>query len=154
MNIIYDALNKVDDSISKNDPAPKQNKPHFRPGFLYIFIICLGLFTGNVVFPLIHRNHQITSPFVPVANTNTTVSPRPANLQVTNPPPAPAIVPEPVLVLNGVFFEQGKKGYALINNRIAQVGDKIEGAKIKEISLNGVEVEFGGKTIKLTSPSK
>ena len=86
----------------------------------------------------------------------------PVSAPVKQIPPPAAITPEvpanaipdtePAFVLNGVFFEQGE-GYALINNKIVRIGDEIEHAKVKEIKITGVEIEFEGKTIKLLSPS-
>ncbi|MFA5095818.1 MAG: hypothetical protein WC478_00555 [Candidatus Omnitrophota bacterium] len=157
MSIIYDALKKVQHKISGEKPAQlpdaapqplseKIERPKINPLLIYIFIISLGLVAGNFAYKYFSR------PKAPApVQRNKVITP------ALQPPPAalksalPAAEP-PALVLNGVFFEQGA-GFALINNRIARMGDEIEGAKVKEITMEGVTLEFGGKTIKLLSPS-
>ena len=42
-----------------------------------------------------------------------------------------------MLVLNGIFFSQ-EEGYALVNNHIVKVGDKVGGALVKRIDVNEV----------------
>jgi len=166
MSIIYDALKKVQKNIGKENPAQPETPPpavkakaKINPLLIYVFVVCLGLALGNFAYKLFSQpKNMAPAKNEPVATRSKT--PAPASAPVTlapavNPetsvtPPAPK--PEPTLVLNGVFFEQGE-GYALINNKIVRLGDEVSSAKVKEITINGVELEFEGKTIKLRSPS-
>ena len=52
-------------------------------------------------------------------------------------------------MLNGIF-SSSEKSYALINNQIARVGDKISGAVIKKITSEEVLFDFEGSEIKLS----
>lgn len=132
------------------------------PLFIYILVICLGLFLGNYAYN--HFNLKDKMAFGKtgrVAIKSTATAPvGPAVKQIMPPPSAvtPEVAPntvpnpEPTLALNGVFFEQGQS-YALINNKIVQVGNVVDGAKVKEIGITGVELEYEGKIIRLLSPS-
>ena len=51
-------------------------------------------------------------------------------------------------VLNGTFFSENQ-GYALINNKIVKDGDTVDGAVVKRVGLDEVELEQDGKTVKL-----
>ena len=152
---------------SKNSQELNQTqiKPKFKIIYLYIFVICLGLFIGNFAFNHFLYPKIIATPKKEISNQIKQSNPP---LTVNQIPPAviintadsekpvvvpePAVVPEPVLVLNGVFFEKDF-GYALINNQIVKTGDTINQAKIKMISLDGVELDFFGKKIKLSKPT-
>lgn len=52
------------------------------------------------------------------------------------------------LNLNGVFIS-GEEVYALINNRVLRVGDVIEGATVKRITQDTVELEYADSIITL-----
>lgn len=162
MSIIYDALKKVQNNTDNNKAQEKIEivKPvraKTNPLLIYILVICLGLVLGNYAYNYFGLQKKSVPPLSAQPKAAT---PIPAPVKQIAPPAA--ITPdapvaslsnsEPALVLNGVFFEQGE-GYALINNKIVRVGDKIENAKVKEIALSGVELEFEGKVIKLLSPS-
>jgi len=54
------------------------------------------------------------------------------------------------LDLNGVFYS-GNEAYALMNNQIIKVGDIIEGAVVKRISLEGVELEKEGQFVQIST---
>ncbi len=56
----------------------------------------------------------------------------------------------PLLVLNGTFLSDGEE-FAIINNQIVKAGDEIEGAAVKKISVNSVELEFSGRALRITS---
>jgi type II secretory pathway component PulC len=155
LSIIYDALKRIDkpkenNAIGEKAASPAANKKN-KTILLYVLIILVGLFLGNLVFSLITRpkikTPQITkepkasSQNLPVASAKTTAE------EI----PAPSATPS--LVLNGVFFEKNK-GYALINNRILYAGEQIEGATVKEITLNKVNLDFDGKTITLNNLSR
>ena len=73
------------------------------------------------------------------------VSPVPPAPQVVEPPPAP---PKPALVLNGVATGGGNP-FALINNRVVEKGEEIEGYVLQEIFEKKVILEKEGKTLEL-----
>lgn len=56
----------------------------------------------------------------------------------------------PLLVLNGTFLSDGEE-FAIINNQIVKTGDEIDGAAVKRIRANNVELEFDGKPLYITS---
>jgi len=56
----------------------------------------------------------------------------------------------PLLVLNGTLLSDGEK-FAIINNQIVKMGDEIDGAVVKRITVNAVELEFAGKPLSITS---
>jgi len=170
LGIIQNFLNKLKGRGSKSNPAqaqelsPAQAKPKFRIIYLYILVVCLGLFIGNLAFthylyPKITTQIKKEKPAqtkqnIPIALAKETTPPLLVNPVTTSEPlptpaPEPEIIPAPVLVLTGVFFEKNF-GYAIINNQIVKTGDTISQAKVKQISLEGVELEFDGKIIKLT----
>ncbi len=159
MSIIYDALQKVQKNINKQTTPPQPQAPKgtspakakTKPFLIYILVVCFGLALGNFAYNFLnHKPKKIISgtsslaPLKQAAVTQTDSSEEPANPNAT--------LSEPTLVLNGVFFEQGD-GYALINNKIVRPGEEIEHAKVKEITIDGVTLDFNGKIIKLSSPS-
>lgn len=155
MSIIYDALKRVEKSASgttadrdrlKTNPP---NKP--KPILVFILVILSALFAGNITYYLLmHPKRKPTPPPAPVI----AIPAKPPEPLVNEEKPvAPLPAPDPTLTLSGVFFQHGK-GYALINNRILEAGDKIEGATIKEISLEKVALDFEGRIITLTNSSR
>lgn len=54
----------------------------------------------------------------------------------------------PSFVLNGIFFSEDG-GYALINNQVIREGDLIDGALVKNISRDCVELDSQGEVIKI-----
>ncbi len=156
---------------SPKDKRP-QTKPKIKTYLLYVFTACLGLFIANIFFGfLTHLKVSATGqqPKLPrvVREPHLNLSggvlqQGPASnlesLQSTEPPPSfqvPAVkkgLPAS-LVLNGIFFSEDE-GYALINNQIAKVGDVIDGATVKRINSDEVELESAGSTIKLTTRSR
>ena len=89
-----------------------------------------------------------TSPSPPLAPETAlapSVLPTPPAPQVVEPPPAP---PKPTLILNGVATGGGNP-FALINNRIVEKGEEIEGYVLKEIFEKKVILEKEGKTLEV-----
>jgi hypothetical protein len=43
----------------------------------------------------------------------------------------------------------GEKGTAIINDRVVEIGDQVDGATVKDITLNTVVLETEDKTITL-----
>ena len=68
--------------------------------------------------------------------------------------PLPNSPTKPRFLLNGIFASDKFTTYALINNQIAKVGDRIDGALVKRINQDSVELESESKSIILTSESK
>jgi len=155
LSIIYDALKKVEKTNGKNSQEingnRSNNKP--RPALIIIFLVLLIIFGFNLINNLSKRpKAKPALPSVTMAEPAKELLPsvpevKPETLK------KPAQAQEPVLNLNGIFFEK-KKGYALINNQILSVKDTIEGARVKEIGLNKVVLEFEGREITLNSYSK
>lgn len=155
MSIIYDALKKVEKTNGKNSQEGNGNRPNNkpRPALIIIFLVLLIIFGFNLINNLSKRpKAKPALPSVTMAEPAKELLPsvpevKPETLK------KPAQAQEPVLNLNGIFFEK-KKGYALINNQILSVKDTIEGARVKEIGLNKVVLEFEGREITLNSYSK
>ena len=157
MSIIYDALKKVEKS---GEPALRDNKPtpapknKLRNYLIYILFLALGLFASRMFFTYLNRQPPKVKPtkqtktILPVNN-----APKPPPQQQTQ--PLPAIVnteaqAKPTFILNGIF-SSGEESYALVNNQIVKLGDKISGAVIKKISPEEVLLDFEGSEIRLTT---
>lgn len=164
MSIIYDALKKIERSQDQIDSSVKINpvrntkltntknkisngvnkggKPRLKIYPVYVLAACLGLFLTAISFNLLTRQSQ--------------QDPAPLETNIPNlETNAPIAIPSEVekesqapLILNGVFFSE-EQGYALINNQIVKEGDVVEGALVLRITLEEVELELNGSTIKL-----
>jgi len=158
MSIIYEALKKVEKLQSTASALPEANKQqkekvktnHFLLYSLYIAIAATGFFLASVVLGI------FTKPLP------TTPAPQPEQAAL-NPLPEPVSAPAAIqiapvnieqkqppleLTLNGLFFSDDE-GYVLINNQILREGDEINGVVVKRITLDGVELDAQGSTIKL-----
>lgn len=155
MSIIYDALKKVEKSgilKVKADKEERYSKSKLKIYFFYFLVICFGVFIGNIFFSFLSQpKGSLTQQLEPPAEETL---PEP-----TEEPPLESAPPTSAdkekklkesLVLSGVFFSQNE-GYALINNQIVKEGNLIEGATVKRIGLNEVELEFEGLTVKLST---
>lgn len=167
MSIIYEALKKVEKTqipanAQGSNTAKKVSKNKHFGILLYLLVIVFGFFITNLIFNIIGTQK------IPLPTTKTPISATPRVTQSlakpeekSKPPQAAISIPlfdkitkevqtkkETKFVLNGVFFSDNE-GYALINNQIVRAGDDIDGAKIKSIMLEGVELESEGKLIKL-----
>lgn len=156
MSIIYDALKKIEGIQHKGmkeiAAGPSSRKP--KPYLLAVLAVCILAFAANIFYG------RVSGVAKPVIQEN-----------LPGPLPVPAITPlpeeppiesktgdieeeaPPELVLSGIFFS-GNEGYALINERIMREGDEINGAVVTKILIDGVELEFKGKAIKLATPAK
>lgn len=145
MSIIYDALKKVEKTADKDAPKPKDTSKA-KPIIIFILVIILGFFAGNMLISSLTRSKfkPTVSPVLPMQIEKPVLPPAPAE---------PVRSSEPTLVLNGILFEQDK-GYALINNQVLKVGDTIKEAKVQEISMEKVVLEFEGRKITLVNPSR
>jgi len=179
MSIIYDALKKVEKSNNpdfkvETEKSNKHYSPKTKTYLAYALVVCVGLFIGNIIFGFLTKTNsflnkekkQSTQSLVknrpsvtkkPIVSRYKGLAQKtlPAAPKVTphTPPSTSADIkkgPEAPWVLNGVFFSENE-GYALINNQIAKEGDVIDGATVKRISLNEVELEANGSAVKLSN---
>ncbi len=130
MSIIYEALKKVD--IKGGDAPPLPRSPA-SPRITMRIVISLAA-AGSTIVLFCTAQGIFSSP--PKAETTTT----PVG------PPAPAVVQNtkmPEILLNGIFYS-GNETYALINNKIVKTGDDVEGALVRDIQADSVELELGG----------
>lgn len=170
MSIIYDALKKLEKSNPGNlgvEGKGQEKRLKFQiktyTYLLYLLVVCLGIFVGNIFFSFLSRPKTIAvgakqKQDYPGLPKQVAPAPAPAATQEeaqeesleTEEPIAEAVNKEPSeqLVLNGIFFSEDK-GYALINNQIVKEGDVIAGSTVKRIGLDEVELEFEGSAIKL-----
>ena len=148
MSIIYDALKKVETSLTGDSKTKIAKGVKSKPKIylLCALMICLGLFIANIFYGwLSPKKEPYLAPTLPTAALETSISVEPE--METQKETLPAFT------LNGVFFSGGE-GYALINNRIVKKGDKIERAGVVQISLDEVDLEFGGSIIKLSNRAR
>ena len=59
-----------------------------------------------------------------------------------------ANAPSGPFTLTGIYYS-GDKGYCIINNKILEEGQEVDGAKVVKISLEEVELQMEGKSIRL-----
>lgn len=169
MSIIYDALKKVEKTNfsypAAAADAQKQAKavpykPSKRALLLYSFAMVFVLFLGNIVYSFISRPDKtaprtetlqekpvapsLPSAPVPALKEAPAAEVLPVKIEETTVQKAP-----PPFVLSGVFFSQ-QEGYALINNQIVKEGDVVDGATVKRINMNEVELDFSGSSVKLS----
>ena len=158
MSIINEALKKTEQSIHKNaakEALPSGRKLAIKHYVIYILILIAGLFLSNFIFTLISAkvktssglNQSLSSTNQPVKE----ISPILSTAIVTS---APVFkenkTPGADFVLNGIFFSD-HNSYALVNNAIVRENDFVDGAKVKTISANTVELDSGDKRITLTT---
>ncbi len=159
MSIIYDALKKLEqEAVTETRPRPKEKifkQQKIKLIAIYILVACVGLVIGNLIFSTL-------APPLPGAKARpVTLAREPLKAEI--PPlqgiahvaqaPSQETLPSPILVLNGIFFSQ-EEGYALINNQIVKEGDEVNGAKVKKISMDEVELNALGSSIKLSYREK
>lgn len=156
MSIIYDALKKVEASnYSEEQASIKKIEP--RTILVYGLAAFFGVVIAGVLFNFFSRlplpkntvlkESQLASG--PVVNNTAALQTVKENPQAPSPLAAP-VKEAPLFVLSGIFFSDDE-GYALINNQIVKEKDFIQGAAVKIISKDSVELESGGSIIKLTT---
>ena len=175
MSIIYEALKKVEKSIDKNQDAAHsaevESKPQGvekspSPSFsrskktVLLFIVAgLGAWCAALAFSFFTRQmaerKQAEGELMRMQGLPQKPPESALPKSVSIPPSAVPTVPNPQegFVLNGVFFADGQ-GYALINNQIFEESDTLAGAKVKRISLEGVELETGEGEVHFLSNKK
>lgn len=172
MSIIYDALKKVEQSQNKitdlkdNEKDSLLSKTEKPKIYIFYFLIAIaGFFVANIIFGLlahpkrfVAKNPQFEpqgikpiEPSLSISKVKTQAAslraPLKAPVEKVNEAPAESFI------LNGIFFS-GEEVFALINNQIVKVGDVVEGAVVKQISLEGVELEAYGSLIKLRNKTR
>lgn len=172
MSIIYDALKKVEESGIREDKAEtgavRPRRHNYKAYLFYGVAACAGLFIMNFFFSLLSRPKEREK--LSVAQQPPQPAPYSAQPQQEILAPAQQLQPDasqiqdqPVesgsfvemtskgpLILNGIFFSEGQ-GYALINNHIVKQGDTVDGAAVKSIAADEVELEIDGKSLKLAT---
>lgn len=150
MSIIYEALKKIEAQGAKQPIAEKLMAPKARPGvkvFLaYALVVVAAIFLMNLFYKLISASRP-TKPVIQSVPTQINTAP-PSSSPVSAAPVVQGPVFNRRLDLNGVFYS-GDEAYALMNNQIIKVGDVIEGAIVKRISLEGVELEKDGQFVQI-----
>lgn len=151
MSIIYDALKKVEITLDKK-PAIKAPKPDKNKVYLlYALVAAVGIISASIAINFFSpgSTKPIQAPIeapVPAAAKETAL---PA--AAPEPAPAPKGHTAAPLVVNGIFFSQDK-GYALINNRIVEEGDMVEGNKITRINAETIELKDSQGQVTEISP--
>ena len=160
MSIINEALKKTAEHLQKktdqNSPLSPKSFSH-KPYLLYGLILFAGLLIGNLIFNLLKHTpkNKPRQNEKPISINNTLVT-----TPTTPPPLAPASLNPPEVehpskkagfILNGIFFSDND-GYALINNQIVRKGDYVDGAQVREITANNVQIDNAGQMITLTTP--
>ncbi len=179
MSIIYEALKKVDNTITPLTPPPLSQEKNKKPKdklliLLYAAVVIAGFFIASILFNFFMTKHSGKPARIKQANPNKKGQPKlNGNRNLSNKPAAAKIPPpqqnilSPILtkisteikqrqapeglILNGLFFSENQDSFALINNQILKEGDVINGAKVKRISLNEVELERNGSIIRLSN---
>ncbi|MFA5356173.1 MAG: hypothetical protein WC301_02025 [Candidatus Omnitrophota bacterium] len=156
MSIIYDALKKVELSQGANTAAKTERRPgNKRRSYLLLILVLV------TVFFIVNLSYRQLAPKPPVQAPPVVEAVPPA--QPLPPPPAPAVEavpappeapqPTPSFVLNGIFYADDGS-YALINNRVVEPGDNIDGATVLKITADEVDLEFDGAGIKLLNSAR
>jgi len=153
MSIINEALKKTESDLQKKTGQVQAAKPgtfNIKHGLIYILILVGGLFLGNFIFKLLKDKTQAEITMHKDALTPTITLP----LETPKPLPTPPQETEETIdsnfVLNGVFLSDSG-AYALINNQIVREDDDINGAKVKLITHQTVELDNAGQTITLST---
>ncbi len=158
MSIIYDALKKLEKNIShpnnQQDNPKLTKKPEIKkPNPLLVFtLILLSLvFITKTIIQIVKNSKTAqlsTTPKSIAIEPTAEITPQ----DKIEESPLIKEPPEPELTLNGIYF-QGSESYALINNKVVKPGDTIQNAKVKEINLEKVSLDFEGKVITLLNSS-
>ncbi|MBI4981684.1 MAG: hypothetical protein HZC15_00825 [Candidatus Omnitrophica bacterium] len=150
MSIIHDALKKVEQAQNvkaQNVITPENHSGHGRKNnFIFvIFAVVFGLFTLNLLLK-----------YSPDKAVKKVVQPLPVEAKLTSFSESFALKTSNKtvsLVLNGVFLADNE-WFALINNQIVKKGQEINGAVLKNISFDEVELDSQGSILKLSNQQK
>lgn len=150
MSIIYDALKKIetaDRGAGEGIKAPQRIfrvKPKINSYLLQIAGICVGL---GLIWLLSGLVKHSDNPPACIATMSKASAVKPLSQDA-----APAVSDSFLnsFVVSGVFFSENE-GYALINDRIVREGDSINGAILRRIGLDEVELDNKGEKIVLSA---
>ena len=164
MSIINDALKKAQkqDNQPKSTPAAEgrpgvevqqyqKKKSDVNWGPFFVLAVLL-LITGPIVAPLFSspfRNQSHTSLNAPQDLKTQAVDARKAQFGIEEAPanmmPLMAI---PNLAVTGIVYSD-QDSYCIINGKILKVGDKIQGAKLVDVTPMSVTLEYHGERLTL-----
>jgi hypothetical protein len=154
MSIIYDALKKVEGTTAdlkerKHEDKPKtKNKNHY---LIYAFVVVAGLAIANFAFSYFSKS-ALT---IPEAKT----TPEAPAKTIAAVPEQKEIAVEKIEIkklgnsdfsLNGIFFSEDDT-YALVNNQVVKIGDSVNGATVKDITVNTVVLGLGDEELTLNT---
>lgn len=155
MSIIYDALKKIEQSGSLVVRA-KEDKPvdKRRLFLVYALVLVSGVLLAKFSWwgmtEFISRGTKDEtrqlSAAVPAAKPKKILPLE--TVSVLDYRAAPQPDKRETFVLNGIFFSE-EEGYALINNQVTKEGDLVDGALVKNISPDTVELDSQGEIIRL-----
>lgn len=153
MSIINDALKRAqrkDQADRKEEEMPVKKKLSIQPKSIAVGVIVLAL--GLIAIFVFLRPKKITPPpqAKKVFELKTTTPQGQIGTAITE----PGLLSEeeielPYLKVSGIAYEPGGKSYAVINNKIVEVGDEIEGAQISKIGSELVTVLFNDEEFEL-----
>lgn len=153
MSIIYDALKKVESQQAAAQPQAQQAKPDKPRKSRRTLYLALALIAAAGLFAV--TRNQRTPPKTavdgPFASNGMMSISSPEELPLTE--PGPEYLSPDSFVLNGIF-SSAEGNYALVNNRIVKTGDKLATATVKDITMDGVDLELDGSVIKLLNTAK
>ena len=165
MSIIYDALKKIERSNGLNPTLKIKDGvegPRLKNYLLYALVVLLGFSVAIASWKFFTKALKVDAD-IAFKNLSRSEEKQQARIPVVLPQEQPVLAadilvssetkkesPQQRLTLNGVFFSQDE-GYALVNNQILQEGDMIEGATLKRIALDGIELEYEGSVINLSA---
>ncbi|MEW6074679.1 MAG: hypothetical protein AB1530_00055 [Candidatus Omnitrophota bacterium] len=161
MSIIYEALKKLGTHPAQHKGQPGSSfivqKAHNKPIAVYIILAIVGMFIAKKGFDYLFPPLPITLPAVE------TTQPLPADPATAETPapstPAPAVVenetlpqvePREQYVLNGIF-SSGNDNYALVNNQIVRLRERVDGATVEKITVDSVELSTPEGPVVLTN---
>ena len=140
----------IEDNLSSStlsqEPSQKLNLKNF---FIFIFfILSIGVFAASLLLissksTSKKSSHPLTQP---IAFVKSIITKETSKMPVPEPK---RTYKEGELFLNGTMQTQGKT-VALINDQIYEVGDSVQGQKITDIRMDGVELLKGEQKIFLS----
>ena len=151
MSIIYDALKKTEAKTKDIEEKIKSPKPNNFKFLRVILVLCILIIVGLAVFFIGKPSKSPT--FSPGTKLIPKIRlPTPVKTSASKKTKSPVLDKDsPFLSLNGIIFSDGQYS-ALINGKIVEVGDFIEGAQIHKVDSEGVEIKIGESSFRLDYP--
>ncbi len=126
--------------------------PKIGQTLFFVILAACGFALAQQGFNRVKSNLKTPAPVIKQNNIlkkETPELPVEQNIPIQAPPIAPENLTPPSLTLSGIFFSNDE-GLALINNRVLKEGDKIDGAVIKRITPETVELSWQDQNIRLS----